>query len=247
MTLGTLPASNRPTVTIDGCGRVDLTRHDRLNRRNDEAADNHRIDGFVRPRCVPTPPRDTNFEVVCGSTHRPVGHNQSAGREVPIQVAGKRDGDVVEHAGLHEGLGTGTLFLGGLEDQADASGQIAFTRQKLGRAQEYAGVPIVATSVHDAVVGRSERQPGLLLNGQGIDVGPQGHGRKGIGAGQIGNHPRSHQTPMGDSQLVQRRADALGSPVLLPAQLGILMQVAADRDHALHDRRLHSLSHGPSS
>ena len=164
-----------------------------------------------------------------------------------IQVAGESHGHVFEHPRLHEGFGSSTFFLGGLEDQSDGCWKIPFTSQKLGRTQEYAGVSIVSTGMHHAVVGRGERQPGLLLDGQGVDVGTQSHSVQIIAAGKVGHYPRAHETSLWDFQLVQGSADPFSGLVFLPAQLGVAMQIAANRDHALHHRRLHGLSHGSPS
>ena len=81
------------------------------------------------------------------------------------------DGAVRDHvhrsAGLH--------LLGGLEDQPDAAGQRRRARERETGAQHHRGVGVVPARVHDVRHRRGERQPGRLVQREGVDVGAQRH------------------------------------------------------------------------
>jgi len=93
-----------------------------------------------------------------------------------------------EHPLLAHPFRAGAAFFCGLEDESDGPVEQRFVGLEDGRcAQEHAGVPIVATGVHLALHRRLEGNLRKLPDGQGVDVGAQGHARR-VSSAQLGHH-----------------------------------------------------------
>ena len=119
-------------------------------------------------------------------------------------------------------------LLAGLEDQLHLAVDLVLVlHQQLGRAQQHGDVAVVAAGVHHARVLAGEGQPGLLLHGQGIDVGPEGHG-PALAAVQHGPAAVVVRIAVdGIAHFLQLRLDLVGGRRLLQGQLGVLVEPAA--------------------
>ncbi len=73
--------------------------------------------------------------------------------------------------------GTAAGLLGGLEDQRNATREIAGLGQVARGAQQHGGVPVMAAGMHPAGIARGMGQPGLLEDRQPVHVGAQPDGR----------------------------------------------------------------------
>ena len=89
---------------------------------------------------------------------------------------------------------------------------------------------VVAAGVHDAkLLGAVAQLRVELPNGQGINVGPEGHDPLPLPLPpENGEHPGAvHPFVLGDADGVQLGLDALGGPELLPAHLGVAVELPA--------------------
>ena len=76
-----------------------------------------------------------------------------------------------------------------LEEKAHLAVELfPLSGQDLGGGQLHGGVAVVAAGVHDPRRLGGEGKVRLLLDGKGIDVGPQGNGPAGVRAPQNCHH-----------------------------------------------------------
>ena len=81
-----------------------------------------------------------------------------------------------EHPGGAQVLGPAGGLLRRLEYQQHIVGQVLFITQPPGQFQQNGHMAVMAAGVHAALVLRAVVHPVPLLNGQGIRIGPEGHG-----------------------------------------------------------------------
>ncbi len=235
-----------PTHRDDrGVRRVDLPRDDRLDGHDDEAADDDRVDRLVGPGGVRFPPGDADVEGLGGRVHDAVGDHQRSGGEVSVHVPAEDGPHAVEDSGSDHRLRSRADLLGRLKDEPHGGRQIvAPALEKLRRPEQHAHVRVVAAGVHHAFVARREGKSGLLVDGQSVEIGPQGHGGNAVRSLDVCDDSRVEHSAVRDGQLVQQLADTAGSPDLGPAQLRVSVQVAADLDHPLVQDWPHGTDHG---
>ena len=148
----------------------------------------------------------------------------------------REDGrDVFDDALIHHYFPSTPAFLRRLEDELDgAAYAVPHPRKRVGRSDEHAGVPVVATGMHPAFYLRSERQARLLLYGEGVHVCPQGHGSSVAFTLESGD-----DTVLGDARLyvegqtVERREHFFGGPLRTEAQFGLAVDIPAEGDDLL--------------
>ncbi len=133
------------------------------------------------------------------------------------------------------------VLLRRLEEEADAPRQppsSGLLGQELGRTQQARDVDIVAAGVHHARNLRGIGDLVLLLDRQGIHIGPQGDGRtRDSGRHQIGHYSCLGHTGMaGDPQLGQPAGDQLSRAVFLKSQLGMAVNLAAQGNQYVAQR-----------
>ena len=161
---------------------------------------------------------------------------------------------IFHHAFLHHHLGApdllavglevGRAFLGGLEDELHAAGQLVLhAGQHLGRGHQDGGVRVVAAGVHHvhflAQVGAlglgREGQVHLFLHRQRVHVGAQHH-RTGLAALEHGDHAgHGHAGLHLHAQRAQMVGHQLGGARFLVAQFRMLVDVAAPGDELVLD------------
>ncbi len=233
---------------------VGFAGHQRLERRDDGAPGDDRIDPRPGLRAVRLLALHVDFETVAGGHHRsaPVAENAAleAGEDmdaedsVDLRVVERPLGD---HAfGTRDAFGGRHALLGRLEEQDDLSRQaVAQTGQDLSRGEQHRSVGVVAAGVHDrhalAFVGPGgaarERQVDLLQHRQRIGIGAQRDRR----SRKLARDHRDDARAGDRARLEPDRAQALGDELrrldLAAGELGVLMEMPAPLDQLRLDRR----------
>ena len=142
------------------------------------------------------------------------------------------EGALLDHERRPALLALRRSLLRRLEEEDDGSGKaVAESGEDLGRAEEDGGVGVVAAGVHDARDLALVGGVALFLDRQGVDVGAQGHDSPGLAATENAHdaglrHGVTDLEPEGAQALRHHPTRAL----LAVAQLGVSVQLAADRD-----------------
>ena len=121
-------------------------------------------------------------------------------------------------------------LLTGLEDKAHRAAQLGpQPTEDHGRAQEHRRVAVVAAGVHQPGVLRLVGQPGLLLQGQRVHVGPQRDVGPGLRSRKQCDRVGAQQGfAQWQTQRQQGCPDQGGGLVFLQRQLGVPVQSLAD-------------------
>ena len=160
---------------------MDIAGNHRLQRQNQLAAGDQRIDAFLRHRRMAAVPAYRDLEGAGTRHHRTRHHGHFADRYArPVVEAEYRvHRKLVEQSvGDHHCRPT-FGFLGGLEDEVDDSVEIqlvAVCRQVARGTEQHCRVAVMTTGMHSPLVSRTMRTVVLLLQGQGIHVGAQTDG-----------------------------------------------------------------------
>jgi hypothetical protein len=142
----------------------------------------------------------------------------------------------VQHALLHDAQPTaGDLLLGGLEDAADGAGQPGLPGEGQGDAEQHRGVHVVPAGVAEAGAGGGVLDVLEVGQRQRVDVGAQHHDRAAVPAVRprrdVADQPGAAGQPArvqpGGAQPLLEEGGGL---VLGEAELGMRVQVPADRD-----------------
>jgi len=150
-----------------------------------------------------------------------------------------------QHALFPHHFGPCAALLCRLKDQANGSLYVLLSPlEYLGGGQEHRRVPIVATRMHAPIVGRSEIDGGLFVDGQRINVRSQRHTWR-LSRAQISNHPCFALWPVMDvpapplgvinPHLCESLFDVGRRLMLGEHELGDLMQVPPPVDGPLMD------------
>ena len=187
--------------------------------------------GQVRPRGMSAAPGDDDVDLVGGRRDRPDAQADGAHVDRGVAVHGEHAVDIDERSLLHDAQGAaGVGLLGGLEDEADRGpARHELLRERLQRepgAEQTDGMHVVAARVAGARVLGGEGQPGDLLDRQRVQIGAQPDRHLGVGVPDVdegtGPGQRAHPCP----RLRQDARDELGGAPLLPADLGVAVDVA---------------------
>ena len=203
-----------------------------LRRDDDLAGDIERVRPLLRGGDVGVDAVDSDLEVI----HRRVvgagGDADGAHRQVGGGMEAEGPLCAVQQAVPDELLGTGTHFLGGLEEEPDGAAEVGFfCGEDLGRSQQAGGVGVVAAGVHDAhVLGLVLGHMGLG-DGQRVDVGAENdHALAGLAALQFGIHAGLAAAFVRDRQLVQLFFDPLCGPELMQADFRVGVELPPHRN-----------------
>ena len=138
------------------------------------------------------------------------------------QVVDPALGDDVERAAGHQ-------LLGGLEEQPHPPGQPQ-RRQREARAEDHAGVDVVAAGVAAARGARAVRHVLGVLQRQRVDVGAQADDRA-VALADVADQAGADAEHLGREARRLQPLDEHGrGAVLLAAELGVGVQVPAQRD-----------------
>ena len=227
---------------------VHAPRHDGLQSHDDLGADHDGVDAAPGLRAVRLLAAQEHAELVRGSHERP---RTIADRPRMVVGGDVKAEDRADLRCLHAALGDHELraidsvfrhaLLGGLEEELHRAGNaIAHSREHLRHAHQDRGVRIVPAGVHHAtfpagpLVARfaAERHVGFFPHRQRVHVGAQGDDGPRASAAQHADDAGVRDLLAHiEAQRSQVVRDELRRAQLPVAQLGMLVDVAAPRDH----------------
>ena len=218
-----------------GLDGVDLPGDYGLQRRYDLRGDGYGVGGEVGHRPVSSRGLYLHLEGVGG------GHDGTGlcrhlpEREPRPQVQREDGGNVVGDALVDHDLAPASTLLGGLEEELyGAVEPVSHPRKRVRRADEHAGVPVVAAGVHLAFGLRGERQTSILQDRKRVHVRPKRHGRPVAFALQRGDDTVLRNPGLYvQGQTVEGREDLLGGLLGIETELGLAVDVAPERDDLL--------------
>ena len=154
-------------------------------------------------------------------------------------VVGTDDGiDVIHQAGVNHRTGTLPRLLTGLEQDLDGAGEfVAVIGKPEGGSEQTGHVQVMAAAVHHAFVDGAEFQPGILHNGQAVDVRAQSDAWPGPGFPLDKTHHTSFHGVGQDFDAV--RLELVGqvdtSVEFLKTALGVGVQIVTDGNEFVVD------------
>ena len=186
----------------------------------------------MRVRGVAASCLDADVEAVGGGEHRP-----GAGRHVADRKAGlvvhREHGiarEFVEQPLLHHDPATAEPLLAGLENEMHGAVEIARRGEIARRAEQHRGMPVMAAGMHLAVMRRAVRKLVHLLHRQAVHVGPEPDRAQRVAAPYRADHARLGEAAMHlDAPFGELYRDNIGGALLLEPDLGMRVDVAADR------------------
>ena len=130
--------------------RIEVARHDRLQRHHDLGARDHRIAAPVRHRAVPTLAGQPDLHPVGGGHDRPGAHAEGAERRhrPVVQTEHARRREALEQALLDHHATAAVHLLGGLKDEVHGAVEVARLGEISGGAEQHRGVAVMAARVH---------------------------------------------------------------------------------------------------
>lgn len=140
-------------------------------------------------------------------------------------------GEALEQPVGEHGVGTAAAFLGRLEDQVDGAAEIPVLGEIAGGREQHGGVAVMAAGMHAAGELRGMRQLGQLLQRKTVHVGAQADGALArlIAADHADDAGLADILGDLDAPFAQLVGDELGRAMFLEAELGMGVDVAADR------------------
>ena len=228
------PCHQHTRTNVGAAGQHSGNLHSNLAHRVDE------VFGQVRAGGVAAVAAQVNLHSIGGASNRTDTGTNLAQVHLRVAVQGERTRNVLEQAlRNHLHRTTGKLFLGGLEENTDATAQRGLLVQLMQcqrHAQHDGLVNIVAASVHHTGHGGGVGQVGLLNDGQRVNIGAQSHSEGAaanidVAAGAFA----SNRVHAGFSQSVH---EALSGHHLAEGKLRVGVHFAAElhegTHHALH-------------
>ncbi len=196
--------------------------------------DQHRVDGGVGMRAVTALAVDRDFDAIRGSHRRARRDADAPGRQArPVvqseHLLGRK---ALEEPVLDHRLGAGVALLAGLEDQIGDAVEIARFGEVARGREQHRRVTVMAAAVHPPVVARFVGKLVLLLHRQRIHVGAQADRASArlCAAANDGDDPgAADPRVMLDSERAEALGDDLRGSMLLEPELGVHVQVAAQR------------------
>ena len=162
--------------------RIELARHDRLQRRHDRASGENRVVSLMRPRRVRGLPVDIDLKAVARCKERSAPRLQHSERH-PGEVVQPVDatngwplGPCVERAILDHATPAGAAFLRGLEEEPHRIRKLTLQGEALQNARgahEDRGVAVVAARMHASLGARLPCGTSLLDDWKPVDVRPE--------------------------------------------------------------------------
>ena len=212
--------------------RAHVARHDGLQRGGDIGRDDHRVDAGFGPRAMRALALDAD---VPGSTagHHRAGADGELARLQARPVVHAEDGiagELVEQPVGQHGVGATQPFLGRLEDEMHRAVEILRRGEIARRPQQHGGVAVMAAAMHLAVELGGVRQAVGLLHRQAVHVGAQPDGFMRVADAQRTDHAGLADAARHlAAPALQLLGDDVAGALLLETQLGMHVDVAADR------------------
>ena len=227
----------------DDCGveRVERAADHGLQGLHQGRARDQRIARLLRHGGVAALAREDDVELIGAGHHRAVVHGELAsGQARPVVHAEHRfHGKALEQTLLDHYPRAAVGFLRGLKDEDHRADEVAATREFCRRAQQHGGVAVMAASVHAAFVPRAVREPVLLDDGQGVQIGAQADAARSasfvVAIAQHAHHARARQATMHfQTQGLQVAGHHIAAAMLREGQFRMRVQVVAQGDEAIH-------------
>ena len=223
-------------VEVAGCCGLRVER--RLHPGDEPAEGGHEVDRALGARGVPARPAHPQLDEVGCRRDRPGVHAHGPRVELGVAVDAEHRADAVEPALADDVDGTARhRLLRRLEDQPHRPGDVGPRGERDERArrtEDRHGVRVVAAGVGDAVDRRAVADVLLVGHRQRVDVGPQrddGRARLDVADGDVAHQARTDVEALGrEAEVAQVLPDVRRGRVLLPAQLGVRVEVAAHLD-----------------
>ncbi len=134
----------------------------------------------------------------------------------------------IKDAGVYQPFGAAAFFLGGLEYQFHADGELAFDFVQDGRcAEQNCHVPVMAAGVHSSWMGAGIGDAGLFLDWKGIDIRPEGNAGFGRVADDADRCCRgiADAVDVGNTKAIQFGSNVRGGFEFLKGEFGDAMKL----------------------
>ena len=213
--------------------RIDVARDDRMQRRDDVGADQHRVDALVRSGGMAALAGDLDVDAVARGQQRAGADGELADGDARhvVHAVDLLDAPALHQAVVHHGLAAGAALLGRLEDDDGGAVEVARLAQILGGAQQHGRVPVVAAGVHVARRLGGVGQAGDLRHGQRVHVGAHADhlARGGLATPDDADHARPADAGhhLVAAECLELVGDDPGRAVHVVEHLRVLMDVAA--------------------
>ena len=162
--------------------RVDLTRHECLQRLHQCRCGDDRVTAEMRPGGMAAGADELDRELVGGRHRRSLAHRKTAGGSVGpvVQAEHRLHGKAFEKAVGNHGRRAALPLLGGLEQKHHGAVEIRVFGQMGRRTQQHGRVPVVAAGVHPPRVTGMMVEIVLFLDRQRIHIGTQADGTTAV-------------------------------------------------------------------
>ena len=181
---------------------------------------------------VPARPGQVHRDQVGGGGDGPDPDPEPAHLQLGVTVEGVDDADPFQHPVADDvDRPAGQALLGRLEDQPDPAGQpVGVLGQGQAGPEEDGGVHVVTAGVADPGDGGAVGHVLLVLQGQRVQVGPEGH-RRSVAVADVADQPGAGRQEAGpEADGLEAAGDQGGGlPFGLP-ELGVGVEVAPEVD-----------------
>ena len=195
------------------------------------------------------PPGDCDVEEGAARHHytRPNGELPHFQARPVMHAVDKGAGETREQPVLDHRLGAAQALLGGLEDEIHRAVEIAGLREVARRAQQHRGMAVMAAGVHAARRLAAMGEIIGLVHRQAVHVGAQADRDLAIAPPEHANHAGAADVAMHlDAPFGELRCNDVGGAPLLEADLGMGVNVAADRrEFVMEAANGFEIGHGP--
>ena len=213
--------------------RIDAARDDGVQLRDQLARGEDGVGRVMRLRRMAAAAAQHDVEAV-GRRHDRAGPRlRLAERQVGpvVQRIDAVAGEAIEQAVLDHGARAALAFLGRLEDEVHRAVEAPRARQLARSADQHAGVAVVAAAVVNALRAAGMGGAPELDHRQRVHVGAQADAARAAAAAQRADHAGAAQAFMDlEAEQPQRLRRHAGRAPLLERELGMRVQVAAQRD-----------------
>ena len=210
----------------DGNHRGLVGRHapgdDRLQGGNDLGQACDRIEALVGPRTVRPPAPKLDLEAVCGGAHGAGLDHRLPDLEGQVDMGAEDRPNLVQDAGRQDRRRALAALLRRLQHEQNVACR-RFGLEQARRGDRPGGMDVVAAGVHHALVARRERQTGVFLDRQRVDVTAHRDQRRlPVATGYPSDHTGAgHAGYALDAEFVQRPLKTGTRTLLLEREFGI--------------------------